>query len=481
MRFTRTILMTLMWIALSASGAFCQTAKSEYQRLVSEFKATKTSQDSIQRLIDMNRGIVETTPEKRDMIAQIIISLEDELYTLNAKITKFSNAIASIEPDRAEITGNTPAGGTFAFKNTAAIEAQIATISRTIPPLYAELQECKQQYAEAKTPAAVEELLEQSKHIKAKITAADSLVGDIWTPVYDKKIDSYLVTVDKINGIDRLQLEQIDNEARAARRREALASESIAPNTIIYPAQKSLLAKYELLIANMLDLKAASDSISKVISSPPKEMPSYPDIVFEPRSFVIYSGIELGAKYEGMVVDSIPELVVPKTGAYYTVQVLLTANRPTSFASFRGAEPLRATRAANKMYQYTAGGFGDYKSALAAVTKLQRAGYRNTLVILAWVDGALTTTAKARAAEETVVKNNTGNFSVEVKTRNQTLINTLRAIVDEHSADKQITRAIQADDTLFSIFPFSDRAQADNLAKIIKAKENTTVEVITLN
>lgn len=507
MNSLKVVSLIALWIVSSITICLSQDIKAEYSSAVSELKTLKNRQDSTQNQIDRNRQLLENRPDQKDAYSKAIVTLEDQLYEINSKISKVSAIILSLESQlpRNEQTSqssnttatadiskesrnlfenyffitNIPRNDLSKINKTSAAEAKTIALTRSIELLYAEMEAMKERYDNAQSQKEIEDMLKEAAQIQERIEVADSEIESVWGSIYNLKADTYLILVDKLSGIDRLQLEQIDNDLRAVRRAESLAEGQAAPNTVLFPLQKELVLHYEQMLATNLELKLAQDSISKQLSALPKTKLNLPRIVFEPRSLVVYSAVTMDGKYGYTSVDSIPEIIVPTKGVYYSVQVATMATKPTSLSFFRGGKPLHLVRLSNGQLQYVLGGFKTHAETQSCVNQLYKAGYRGPSIV-AWVDGVYTPALKAKAAEEAIDKANAGRFKIEIRTRNSALSSSLREIVDMHSADKQISRVQDGSDLIFTIFQFANKEEAEVIAEIIRTKENTKVEVIAI-
>lgn len=493
--------------ALFALSLNAQNQQQEYNQLVVDLKQLRTKQDSTQNLIEKNRQLLENRPDNAETYSKVILKLEDELYEINAKISKLSSKISALEnsmPVRKDeklnqSTGSSTSSSSSAkesanlFRNyffmtnlskedqatitsTASAEALAKRLTAQIEPLYTQLAEIKEAYDAATTPREVDELMTKARIIKKQIEDLDREIDDTWGKVFRFKSDKYLILLDKLTGIDRLKLEQIDNNTRLVRRAESLSGSKEAPNAVLFPLQKELTLYYEQVLASNLELKMAMDSLARQVSTLPKEKPDFPVLVFTPRVLVVYSDVVMDSKYDFSSVGEIPELIIPHKGVYYSIGVATMPKAPAELSFFRGGRPLHYVKLDNGMLQYVLGGYRTYAEAAASVTRLQKIGYRNP-VIAAWVDGVYTPAAKAKAAEELLGTSKDG-YNVEIRTTNSSFSGLLHEVVEMHAKGKQVLRVQEGREFIFTITGFNTKEEAEVIAEILRSKGSSKVTVL---
>lgn len=486
---------------------------SNYIKLNDQTKRLKQSEDSVQTLIARNRTLFENRPDNKDTYAAEVVRLEGVLYDIRSNISKIAAQIFQVEQEYISrnisnsdpSTPNSDTGNALGLMNkesrnlfnnyffvsnlskaeiaylssSAQVEKQIASVQSAVNRLYKELGELKDRYDKTTSQNEVDTLFVQAKELKTRITATDNQIAQSWQKLFNQKIDTYLVLIDKLKGVDRLTLEQIDQKSRAVRREEAFAAEQLAPNTVLFQTQKRLALDYEVLLAQNLDLNMALDSLSKQIATLTIDKPSYPDITFAPRNLIVYGAITLTGKYSYSSVDSIPEIKIPKTGIYYAIQVAAMAKAPAALSFFKGGEPLQVEKLTDGRLRYTLGGFTSYAEAQKGVNQLIKAGFKAP-VMMAWVNGVFTPSLKAKAEEANIVKSAEADgkiYKIEIKTNNAALSTALKEIVDMHAKGKQMTRMNQGSNYIFTVLQFATKAEAEVVAQIIRDK-NREVTVI---
>ena len=481
----------------------------EYEELIAQTARLRKSEDSVQSLINRNRSLFENRTGNTEAYAGEIVRLESELYDLRSETAKLGTRIAQIEqefisqgmtvapsaPDSSEtesalpsdpkesrnlllndfFTSNiTPADLKILLQSSSA-ETRAIAAKADIDRSYEELVDLKAAYEITDSQEEVDRMLAEANGLIGKIRAADNEAGREWEPVYSKKIDIYMILLDKLGGVDRLKLEQLDQQGRDVRRAESRGQ--LAPNTAVFPLRKKLILSYETLLASNLGLKLALDSLTKETAKLPEDNPEYPVIEFKHRNLIIYSDINLDGKYSYSSVDSIPAVKIPANGVYYAVSVAVMSKPPAALSFFKGGQPLQKEVLADGRLRYTLGGFKYYADAQKAVNQLYKAGFKAPNIV-AWLDGTSTAAAKAKTAEEAMPKVTQGKFNLEVISKDINASQQLREITDQHSPGKYMARISEGDNYIFTITTFTTREEAEAVAKAITEKTSLEVNIL---
>lgn len=489
---------------------------ADYMQLLKQQKQLKAQEDSTVARINNNRKLFETTQE-RGKLGQEIVRLEGELFEVRSKIGKITSQVTAIEQDylinrmdNADGTNGADNGGTrtlftnpFFAENLNAddralffaaprIEPEVLKINKRIAALYGQLTTVKQQYEAAADQELIDSLSARAGELKEQIEQVDALMERLWLVVYNRKLDNYLILMDRIGTIDRLELEQLDQESRQVRRAEGLAGEQLAPLVATYPLQKKLALDYEIVMARGLKLKTAEDSLTaelgKSSATQTAKGMTYPDIQFVPRSLVVYEPIvktEDAGERNYTTVEDIPVLHVPKKGVYYTVQIATYTTVPKSIEVFKGMTPMMRQKLSNGQTRYLAGGFAAYSEAQAAVSQMIRAGFRASTV--AYADGKATTAVKAKALEAAATKpavqgsDNSGTgFNVEIVPAELRLPTAMRETIAERAPGKTIVRNASGSEVIYSVGSFTTKTDAEALANALRSQPNVKIKVVEL-
>ena len=489
---------------------------AEYMQLLERQSQLKAQEDSTISSINNNRKLFENSSE-RDKLGQEIGRLEGELFEIRNRMGKITAQVAAIEQDYiidhmddpaasaspgvAETAGartlfanpffadNLSKSDASLFMATPKVEPEVLKINKRIADLYEQLTAVKRQYDAAAEQDIIDSLSMRAGELKEQIEQVDALMERLWLGIYTRKLDNYLVLMDKIGTIDRLKLEQLDQESRQVRRAEGLAGEQLAPLVATYPLQKKLALDYEITMAQALGLKLAEDSLKTelgkfAVGLSAKDM-TYPDIPFAPRNLVVYGAIVKAGEasqrnYLG--VEDIPVLHVPKKGIYYSVQIAVYTTPPKSVEAFKGMTPVMHQKMTNGQTRYLAGGFATYNEAQEAVAQMVRAGFRGSMV--AFSDGKATTAVKAKALEaaarQAAEKAGTNGYNVEIVPAELRLPTAMRETITTRAPGKTIVRNSSGSEVIYSVGSFASKADADALADALRSQPNVKIKVVAL-
>lgn len=494
-------------------SSFAQTRpndKALKDALQEKIERTKAAEDSTLKQIETSRTLYQNDPTHRSTHASNIVDLEGRLYELRENLGRMNMDLSKLEMSELANSFSSPesAGKSSAklFSNPffaenltpedlkrlsscQPLEAQIPPLLVQAEQLYAKLQALKKVYDTSDSQQEVDNTLAQAVELKAKIGKIDQQIQSIWGELYLFKSDKYLVLND-LAQIDRLNLEQLEQESRAVRRAESIASEGMLGGASVFYLQRNLALKNEMALAQSLKMIPAMDSLKKEQVALADKMASkgqYPDIIFAPRSLVVYGVVNTSGSGALKAVSEIPELRLPEKGIYYTIQVALMQKPATSITMFRKASPLQYQKLSDGRVRYTLGGFDDYAQAQKAVSQLTKAGFRAPIMV-SWVDGAYTSTLKAKAeqAKRTAAGVKTGSvgsgaYKIEVTgAMNSTISHDLRDIIEAYASGKQTARVVSGTDYLFTITQFDTKSQADKLIAVMAQNGITKAKVVEI-
>lgn len=491
---------------------------AEYMLLLERQSQLKVQEDSTISLINNNRKLFENSSE-RDKLGHEIVRLEGELFEIRNRMGKITAQVAAIEQDYIinhmddpagsappGMAGTETAGARTLFANpfftdnlsksdaslfmaTPKVEPEVLKINKRIAGLYEQLTAVKRQYDAAAEQDIIDSLSMRAGELKEQIEQVDALMERLWLGIYTRKLDNYLVLMDKIGTIDRLKLELLDQESRQVRRAEGLAGEQLAPLVATYPLQKKLSLDYEITMAQALGLKLAEDSLKTELDKFAADLSArdmtYPDIPFAPRNLVVYGAIVKAGEASQrnyLEVGDIPVLHVPKKGIYYTVQIAVYTTPPKSAEVFKGMTPVTHQKMTNGQTRYLAGGFATYSEAQEAVAQMVRAGFRASMV--AFSDGKATTALKARALEaaarQAAEKAGTNGYNVEIVPAELRLPTAMRETITTRAPGKTIVRNSSGSEVIYSVGSFASKADADALADALRSQPNVKIKVVAL-
>lgn len=459
-------------------------------------------------LNDMRSQFNGNNSQSSETIGEQIIALEGSIFDYRSQLSLLGANIASLEARQSIIdqqsSSTTTSGASQPssnllddkffvdnmslddrnyFKESGRIMTEFeANISR-VNLLYSQLIKLGDTYKTTKSQAVIDSIMIKAADLKEKIWQVDGDISASWGELYDRKLDNYLVLVDRLGSVDRTLLEKLDLLSRQAFATEEQAANSLAPSIISYVPQQQLLLEYETLFAEKLELQSAMDSLKKVAENfAKKNIRNYDYINYPYRSQVVYSEITLGNTYPYSEVSQVPELSLPETGVYYSIQVAVVSKLASSLSIFKGAEPLQVEKTSTGGSRYVLGGFKSYDKAAQAVKQCLAATFKNP-VLVAWIDGKSTTVSKARAYQaEHPELSGERDYKIEVTTSNPEAASIIKRVIDINSAGKNISRIQLGDDFVFTIGAFVTRDEAEVIAYIIGSEcgEGITTRVQTI-
>lgn len=501
----KLISILLLVLPLCATQAQSLPDNMDYQTLVTQRDNLKKLEAELSASLVAARKTFETsTGDEQKRASDEIVRLEGEVYDLRAKVSKVSSNIAAFEQEYAErsleqtnATNLIEQRGFFnnaiftkhlsrkdlgVLTSTAAVEKKILPAYNEVRTLYAQLQSLKVTYDAATSQSQLDELVAQAAQIKQQIEQINTQVLQSWMPIYNYKLDTYLVLLDKVEGVDRSVLESLETQGREVRRSEAFSDGLLNAAFVPFDAQRAYVQSYEHAIAKAERLHLAADSLSR-LKPLLGEVERMEELAFDPRVLTIYAPVSfIKTDYPLKAVDEVPEVIVPETGVYYSVEIALMPAPAKSLDMFKGAWPLQFYHTEDGKVRYMAGGFDTHTAAKAAVSQLQKAGYKAP-VMVAWVNGVSTPIAKAKAAEATMPQkpSTEGTFALELMTTDSSVGEKLRAVVEMHGGgEKSIARVTKGKELIFTVTQFTDRYAAEVLAQIIRERTGASVDVIEL-
>lgn len=181
---------------------------------------------------------------------------------------------------------------------------------------------------------------------------------------------------------------------------------------------------------------------------------------------------------EFAILDETPEILDFSSlpgGLVYQIQ-LYTLSKPVSgMAALKGLSPV-FERKSGSSYLYYAGAFSTYTEAAKALSLVRRQGFSSP-AIRAFLDGKTVTISSARMKERELAASASYQIVIDgYDTLPQELLTAIRS-----STEKDIAKSIENGRGRFSIGPFSDIAEAETLASLLKSISDQiiTVEKIT--
>ncbi len=165
-------------------------------------------------------------------------------------------------------------------------------------------------------------------------------------------------------------------------------------------------------------------------------------------------------------------------GIVYQIQILGGSHK-VGLSSLKGLSPVYEHRSPSGMYIYRVGRFSTYNEALSCVYKVRELGFRSAY-LCAFENGVEITVAKARTMQEQLK----GGFSlceVLIVPDNGELAPGVADLIDSLAIGKDIKRTEMEDGTqVFSVGPFDNQAEAEEIMSAVKDKLHGSVECKSL-
>ncbi len=482
-------LIFITYITLTALGNSAQAKElfpelPSLDSLLNIQKILNTKQDSIQRALNDSRSLFTgASIAERDSLSEVIISLEGSVFDIRAELAEIGNQIAvNQEYTAQENLDNSAQQTASAINSDKLYEAPLFVESLSandlellkikpqqqentrlvveeIIALYTQLKEIKLHYDNASSQQVIDSLRNEAFNLSNEIEQINSTSGSEWQKYFNEVMAVYLVMLDISPNSDRTTLENIDRKNRETLREKSLLQQnSLAPNLTAFNLECQLLLDYQMAIANAADINKAYNALEKVTLEPLEC--DFPEIEFGQRILTIYSPVVEDYDYGYTKVSEIPEIIIPYKGVYYTVRVALFSSKPTNLSTFRSAGPLQLYKTSEGKYSYQVGGFKTLSEAEEGLAKAKKIGFKSPAII-AYIDGELSTVAKATELQENLGTNIEGEFKVVLKTKNSKDGDILRTLMNEQTQGKQILRINEGDMFVFSVITFANNVEAE--------------------
>ncbi len=496
----KRVLITLYIITL----ALCTTAyaQSPLDSLQTVQQGLNHKQDSLQRALSVIRGQFGSADNAaRDSISVVIVELESSLFSTRSELGRVGSEISvaqekiaqeqinqntTVKPENITELHQSPKFVESLSKkdismlaNANAMEKEVEEAVAKVKPLYEQLTEVKSKYDRTMSQDEMEALLLEGQKLRQEIKQLDKEAGTKWQEYYNHVLGLYLVMLDMSPGSDRTLLEAIDNKGREVRRAETfIQQEALSPQLAAFGLQRELLHSYQKAIAQ-------AEKLEKVYATlDAKDLATveahFVDVEFKPRVLTLYAPVQRNFEHPFTEVDSIPEIILPTRGVYYTVRIAIMSTPAKSLAALGSVGPLQLFMTKDGKYSYQVGGFKTYAQAQEGLKVVRDARYRAPAII-AYLNGELSTIKKAQEAEEMLGEQSEGGFKVVVKTQNGAAGELIKNSVDMHAKGTTVLRMVDGTDITFSIQTFTLKEDADVFAQILKDsinEQNITVTQI---
>ncbi len=153
------------------------------------------------------------------------------------------------------------------------------------------------------------------------------------------------------------------------------------------------------------------------------------------------------------------------SGIKYQIQIFSTVKK-ASLRDLKGLSPVFETRSESGRYTYRVGLFNTYADVLSKLNTVKKAGFRKAFVV-GYVDGKEMKVAKVREQEERRKKAGPSFCNVIIVPDPSAFDDVAMEAVVQQAAGKDVARQDKDGQTVYSVGPFSDKAQAENLAVFV--------------
>ena len=451
---------------------------TEYMELLKREAALTTAADSIGSVIAECRRIIAESPEKRDTYASDILRLESELFDIRTNLGMVTTRTNIIEQeyiirnisvtDRSEqdekrdfFDENLSEGEKRAIRSARASDTLFVRLSSSLGEAVARREAVYNGYMSATDKRSADSLAVTFDTVSAEIARLDEEMSARWVNVYDTLRYAYERLLDKINTPPSLTEPVMEMSRNLRSRRSEAPAHYAAPALAMYERQKRMLATYEKLLADRLQMTEAYDSLATLLARPRTNPCDYRLLELPELVFVDFEPLKTGAS-GAMSANNPPKpLVVPSRGDFFKVE-LLTSNGPLSdYRALRNVNNVEYREIAGDKFVYYAGSYRLRNEAARDCDRLRRTGIKAR--VAAWRDG-VPVDENGVAIEERPIGD---IFRVIV----YSMDDTARGIIRDIAPDKDLLATETDDETVISVGPFEEYEKALFLAKSLpKAK-----------
>ena len=466
----------------------------EYMSLLEEDARLQQREDSVVNAVAGLRRHLREEPGQHQRYAEEILQLESRIFEIRNAKGRLIDRINTIEQEwvLANLDAGTPASDAAA-RGEASVEIPDSLKVRNLVDNlyfrehlagtdYAALQQAQQLEFRAvdyvnryfANHATLNELAEsyaavqtetEAMEIYGRLTAlqgvnrvlADSL-SETWNYIFDNKNYAYGYILDELNREDILAHEE-EELSRAARQLTRMQGTTASDAVADYFLRKRVLVDYEAVVAEVLGLDAARDSLRGVASQLAAVDFRLPKVEIAERYFLDYDSVAFSSKPKYTYQHPIPECKVYANGTIYRI-LLGTFNTKRAAATFRGAYPLFYLIDADGKWCYYTGGFATLEEAEATQKRLKEHGFVRPEIVV-WNDGVLRNLSRDPEARNIA-------YRVEI-TGTDALSDAVKQAIAETAGGCELSRVGQQ---LFIVGTFDDRAVADRLADAIRQTDS---------
>lgn len=467
-----------------------------YRALVAEMDAAKMKCDSLVSAIDTRRSLYSASEGvRRDELGREILALETEMIEVRTLYDRRVAAVAEFERgwimrnmDRGDVGAgaapeemaesgggvqgdssanlvfnrcfaeNLPEADYRALCRAQADESAVAAFVGEYSGTYASMLALQREYMSAETEPAADSLMSLFSAARARAAEIDRSVAERWSPVFDNKIYSYSLVLEKTGRNDILsEITRITDDAvRNTGENEGMYD---SDGLMRYYIQKRGLAACEEAIASAFGLTAARDSLRKVSAALSQADFRLPKLSVEKRYFIDFEPLKVIRPTIYNSKNPVPRTKIYEHGTIYRIRIGIFVNRP-NLSALRGITPLSySTDYHNGRNAYFVGGFRTEKEANEGVAYLKRIGFKDPTVVM-WIDGKYVPDLAEWA------KNNAREYTIEISGVT-TLSDKVKSVILAENENCEFSRV----GSVFVVGKFRDRSVAERVAGAITAAE----------
>lgn len=530
MIFRYIVLLSVFWgpVTLSAQQVKARVAglenNKEYMDLLVREKGLQIQEDSIVKVVADTRRNFRANPENREKYGAEILRLEQELFDvrnrrgvligkINAieqewvisnlgKNTSERNVVQDTSRRDSAVVRNHPAvvpnlvfnayfrdhlapGDYAALLGAQSKEQSVLNYLQIFRNNYYTIRQLGRDYAAVVRAEPADSIYRKYKtlsNLNGKV--ADS-VSHIWSYIFDNKTYAYSYLLDRMNRSDLLGL--YEDKLQALRQKEAENRDFFMEDAVgFYPWRKRFVLEYEQQLAELLNLKPVSDSLSGAVRVLDSLDFDFPKIVIRERLFLDYADIEVATPAKYNTRNPIPLCTVYPRGTIYRL-LLGTYLKPQLPSIFRGVFPLGYLKGEDGRYRYFAGGYPTLSEAEEAQAMLKRTGFRRPEVVV-WEDGVYRNISEesAESAKGGESKSETV-YRIEIRNGGDALGDNVRAVISAMAEGKELVRvaapAAEGETAryMFIVGSFATREAAEKIVSAIRQQDvSLSVKIVEM-
>jgi len=433
--------------------------------------------DSIGSAIAEYRRIIAGNPEEREAYSSDILRLESELFDLRTNLGMVATRTNAIEQeyiirnmsavDRREDTvrsdffdGNLSDGEKAAIRSAKTTDALFSALSRSLDEAVERRDAVYNGYMSATDKSSADSLAATFDAVCADIARIDGQMAG-WIDVYDTLRYAYERLLDKLNTPPSMMEPVLEMSRNLRSRRSEAASYYAAPLLAMYGRQKRMLATYEKLLADRLQMTEAYDSLTTLLARPRTYPCDYEVLSLPELVFVDFAPIKTGAGGAMSAGNPPRPLVIPSRGGFFKVELLTSDGMLTDYKVLRNVNDVEYREIAGGKFVYYAGSYRLREEAARDCDRIRRTGIKAR--VAAWRDGVPVDENGVPIEERPI-----GDiFRVIV----YSMDDTARSIIREVAPDKDLLATETDGQTVISVGPFEEYEKALFLARSLpKAK-----------